>query len=58
MLTRHRGFESRWTERLEGRNVLRVTDVGAFLQSIQATESTSGSSNGSDFQKTPPFVET
>ncbi|MDX6481769.1 MAG: hypothetical protein QOG85_2279 [Gaiellaceae bacterium] len=33
-------------------------DVEAWFQSIQATESMSGSSNGSDLQKTPPFVET
>jgi hypothetical protein len=33
-------------------------DVEAFVQSIQATESMSGSSNGSDRQKTPPLAET
>jgi adenylate kinase family enzyme len=33
-------------------------DVEAFVQSIQATESMSGSSNGSERQKTPPFAET
>jgi adenylate kinase family enzyme len=33
-------------------------DVEAFVQSIQATESMSGSSKGSELQKTPPFVET
>ncbi len=32
--------------RLDGRNVVRVQDVDTWLQSIQATESTSGSSNG------------
>ena len=38
---------------------LRSTDeVERWLQSIQATESMSGSSNGSERQKTPPFVET
>lgn len=58
VLTRHRGFEARWTQRLEGRRVLRVTDVEAFLQSIQATEAMSGSSNESELQKTPPFFET
>jgi hypothetical protein len=30
----------------------------AFLQSIQATDPMSGSSNGSDRQKTPPLTET
>ncbi|HEY4236394.1 MAG TPA: hypothetical protein VGM45_03535 [Gaiellaceae bacterium] len=32
--------------------------VEAFVQSIQATESMSGSSNGSERQKTPPLAET
>ena len=32
--------------------------VEQWLQSIQATESTSGSSKGSERQNTPPFVET
>lgn len=58
VLRRHRGFETRWAERLEGRNVIRVTDAEGFLQSIQATDSMSGSSKGSERQKTPPFVET
>ena len=41
------------------RRALRSTrDVEASLQSIQATESMSGSSNGSDRQKTPPLAET
>jgi adenylate kinase family enzyme len=33
-------------------------DVEAFVQSIQATESMSGSSKGSERQKTPPLAET
>ncbi len=33
-------------------------EVEAFVQSIQPTESMSGSSNGSDRQKTPPLAET
>jgi hypothetical protein len=33
-------------------------EVDAFVQSIQATEPISGSSNGSERQNTPPFVET
>ena len=32
-------------------------EADAWLQSIQATESMSGSSNGSERQKTPPFAE-
>ncbi len=35
-----------------------AAEVEAFLQSIQATDSTSGSSNGRELQKTPPFVDT
>jgi adenylate kinase family enzyme len=58
VLRTHRGFAAKWGPRLEGRNVVRVTDVEAFLQSIQATESMSGSSKGSERQKTPPFAET
>jgi adenylate kinase family enzyme len=33
-------------------------ELDALLQSIQATEPMSGNSNGSERQKTPPFVET
>ena len=58
VLTRHRGFERRWAERLEGRNVVRVKNADAWLQSIQATESMSGSSKESERQKTPPLAET
>jgi len=58
VLSRHRSFATRWASRLEGRNVVRVTDVDAWLQSIQATESMSGSSKGNERQKTPPFAET
>lgn len=58
VLRTHRGFEAKWIRRLEGRNVVRVTDADSWLQSIQATESMSGSSNGSERQNTPPFVET
>ncbi len=58
VLSRHRGFAARWASRLEGRNVVRVTDADAWLQSIQPTESMSGSSNGSERQKTPPLAET
>jgi adenylate kinase family enzyme len=54
----HRRFAPKWVTRLEGRNVIRVTDADVWLQSIQATESMSGSSNGSERQNTPPFVET
>jgi hypothetical protein len=33
-------------------------DVRAFVQSIQATSSTSGSSGPSDRQNTPPLIDT
>ena len=58
VLRTHRGFEEKWADRWKGRNVVRVTDADAWLQSIQATEPMSGSSNGSERQNTPPFVET
>jgi adenylate kinase family enzyme len=35
-----------------------TAEIEAWLQSIQPTDSMSGSSNGSERQKTPPFVET
>ena len=35
-----------------------AAEVETWLQSIQATDSMSGSSNGSERQNTPPFVET
>lgn len=58
VVSRHRGFADRWAGRLEGRNVVRVTDADAWLQSIQPTESMSGSSKGSERQKTPPLADT
>jgi adenylate kinase family enzyme len=59
VLTTHRGFAAKWEERLAGHpHVVRIREAGAWLQSIQATPTTSGSSNASDRQKTPPFVET
>jgi adenylate kinase family enzyme len=59
VLTTHRGFAAKWEERLAGHpRVLRIRDATAWVQSIQATPTTSGSSNASDRQKTPPFVDT
>lgn len=58
VIRRHRGFAAKWRSRLAGRNVVRVTDVDAWIQAIQATDTTSGSSNASERQKTPPSVET
>jgi adenylate kinase family enzyme len=59
VLTTHRGFAAKWEERLAGHpHVVRIREAGAWLQSIQARPTTSGSSNASDRQKTPPFVET
>ena len=58
-----RAFENRraFPARYAGRDVRRLrsdAEVGAFIQSIQATVVTSGSSNGSERQKTPPFADT
>jgi adenylate kinase family enzyme len=59
VLTTHRGFAAKWEERLAGHaRVLRIRDATAWLQSIQATPTTSGSSNASDRQKMPPFADT
>ena len=58
VLRTHRGFAAKWGPRFEGRNVVRVTDSEEWLQSIQASESMSGSSNGSERQKTPPLADT
>ena len=49
-LARHR--------QLEVHRLRSDADVEAFVQSIQPTESMSGSSNGSERQKTPPLAET
>ena len=60
----HRHYERQNSERVAAHPHLTIVrlrsdaDVEAFLQSIQATESMSGSSNGSERQNTPPFVET
>jgi len=60
----HRHYESQNRERVAAHPHLAVVrlrsgaEVEAFVQSTQATESMSGSSNGSERQKTPPFVET
>jgi adenylate kinase family enzyme len=43
---------------LDVRRLRSDADVRDFAQSIQATATTSGSSNGSERQKTPPFDET
>jgi adenylate kinase family enzyme len=58
-----RAFANRrdFPKRFARRNVLRLrsdAEVRAFVQSIQATRVTSGSSNGSERQKTPPFNDT
>ena len=60
----HRSHRAKWPERfsaLPHLDVVRLRsprEVSEFLQSIQATETTSGSSNGSERQKTPPLAET
>jgi adenylate kinase family enzyme len=64
VLRMHRGFAAKWAGRLAEHPQLEIVrlhtphEIRGWLQSIQATASTSGSSNGSERQKTPPFVET
>jgi adenylate kinase family enzyme len=63
VLTTHRGFAAKWTERLAAYPQLEVvrlrsvSDTNRFLQSIQATAAMSGRSGASERQKTPPLVE-
>ena len=60
----HHSHRAKWPERfsaLPHLDVVRLRsprEVEEFLQSIQPTETTSGSSSGSERQNTPPFVET
>jgi len=51
-----RSFPARYA-RFDVRRLRSDADVTAFVQSIQATASTSGSSSASERQKTPPSVE-
>jgi len=63
VITQHGKYRQKWPPRYEALPHLRVVrlhsprEVRDFLQSIQATESMSGSSNGSERQKTPPLAE-
>jgi adenylate kinase family enzyme len=64
VITRHGTHRKKWPPRLAPLTHLDVVrlhssrEIRDWLQSIQATESMSGSSNGSERQKTPPFAET
>ena len=64
VITNHGSHRKKWPERvapLTHLQVIRLRSAGQvrdWLQSIQATDSISGSSKGSELQKTPPFVET
>jgi adenylate kinase family enzyme len=64
VITHHRSYRKKWPSRLASLAHVEVVrlrsprEVRAWLQSIQETESMSGSSNGSERQKTPPFAET
>ena len=64
VITRHGTHRKKWPPRLAPLTHLEVVRLHSprairdWLQSIQATESMSGSSNGSERQKTPPFAET
>jgi adenylate kinase family enzyme len=64
-VVRHHGtYRQKWPERYATLPHLQVVrlytprEVRRFLQSIQPTASMSGSSNGSERQKTPPLAET
>jgi adenylate kinase family enzyme len=64
VITQHRSYRKKWPPRLaslEHVDVVRLRsprEVREWLQSIQPTESMSGSSKGSERQKTPPLAET
>lgn len=64
VVTQHGNYRRRLPERYEAFPHLRIVrlhsprEVRTWFQSIQATEPMSGSSKGSDRQKTPPLVET
>ena len=54
-------MRAKWAERLVDSNVVHLRsprEVDAWLQSIQATASTSGSSSVSARQNTPPVSDT
>ena len=57
----HRALRATMAERLADDNVVHLRsrhEVERFVQSIQATATMSGSSNGSELQNTPPLRET
>jgi hypothetical protein len=64
VIRQHGSYERKWLPRLAPLTDVSVVrlrsprEVRRWLQSIQATESMSGSSNGSDRQNTPPSAET
>ena len=64
VIRQHGSYRTKWEPRLEPLTQVDVVrlrsprEVRAWLQSIQPTESMSGSSSGSDRQKTPPLAET
>jgi adenylate kinase family enzyme len=64
VIAQHGKYREKWPARYEALPHLDVVrlrsprEVRAFLQSIQATESMSGSSNGSERQNTPPLADT
>jgi adenylate kinase family enzyme len=64
VVRQHGKYMTKWQPRLAPLTHLEIVrlrsshEVREWLQSIQATESMSGSSNGSELQKTPPLAET
>jgi adenylate kinase family enzyme len=63
VIRQHSTYEEKWMPRLAPLTQVSIVrlrsprEVREFLQSIQATESMSGSSKGSERQKTPPLAE-
>jgi adenylate kinase family enzyme len=64
VITQHGKYRQKWPDRYTTLPHLQVVrlhsprEVRDWLQSIQPTDSMSGSSNGSERQKMPPFAET
>jgi adenylate kinase family enzyme len=64
VIRQHGTYEKKWVPRLAALTDVEVVrlrsprEVRAWFQSIQATDSMSGSSNESERQKTPPLAET
>ena len=64
VIRQHASYRTKWEPRLAPLKDVQIVrlrtprEVREWLQSIQATEPMSGSSNGRERQKTPPLAET